>query len=143
MLTWEATLGPPNPEAHGLAERMQHLRQNPCAAYGIALAAVGVATIIRWAIGDYVPGRIPFTLCFPAIVLATLLGGLWPGVLATILSGLAAWFVFIPAGFDSVFVWREGFSVLAFSLVSLLLVGLVPALNSVIDRLLIAIQQRP
>jgi len=142
MLTWEATLGPPNPEAHGLAERMQHLRQNPFAAYGIALAAVGVATIIRWAIGDYVPGRIPFTLYFPAIVLATLLGGLWPGVLATILSGLAAWFVFIPAGFDSVFVWQEGFSVLAFSLVSLLLVGLVTALNSALDRLLVEIKQR-
>jgi len=90
MLTLEVSLGPPNPEADGLAERLQRLRQNPFAAYGIALAAVGVATIIRWAIGDYVPGRVPFTLYFPAIVIATLLGGFWPGVLATILSGLAA-----------------------------------------------------
>jgi hypothetical protein len=41
---------------------------------------------------------IPFITYFPAIVLATLLGGFWPGVLATILSGLLAWVVFIPPG---------------------------------------------
>src|SRR5215831_3239526 len=142
MLTLEVSLGPPNPQADGLAERVQRLRQKPFAAYGIALAAVGVATLVRLAIGDYVPGRVPFTLYFPAIVLATLLGGFWPGVLATGLSGLAAWFVFIPAKFDSTFFWREGPSLLAFGLVSVLLVGLVTALNSAIDRLLIEIKQR-
>jgi PAS domain S-box-containing protein len=142
MLTLEVSLGPPNPEADGLAERLQRLRQNPFAAYGIALAAVGVATIIRWAIGDYVPGRVPFTLYFPAIVIASLLGGFWPGVLATILSGLAAWFLFIPVRFDSAFISREGPALLAFGLVALLLVGLVSALNSALDRLLIEIKQR-
>src|SRR5262245_41641392 len=107
MLTLEVSLGPPNPQADRLAERLQRLRQNPFSAYGIALAAVGVATIIRWAIGDYVPGRVPFTLYFPAtIVIATLLGGFWPGVLAIILSGLAAWFLFIPVRFDSAFISR-------------------------------------
>src|SRR5215471_7107890 len=125
MLTWEATLGPPNPEADGLAERVQRLRQNPFAAYGIALAAVGVATIIRWAIGDYVLGRIPFTVYFPAIVLATLLGGFWPGMLATTLSVVVAWFFFVPPEFSFSLNWSDATSLLVFISVSLLLVGLI------------------
>src|SRR5262249_52954578 len=71
---------------HRLAERIQLVRKNPFAAYGIAIAAVAVATIIRWSIGEYVLGRTPFTVYFLAIVFATLLGGFWPGVLATTLS---------------------------------------------------------
>jgi K+-sensing histidine kinase KdpD len=83
-----------------LAERIQLLRKNPFATYGIAIAAVAVATIIRWSIGEYVLGRIPFTVYFLAIVLATLLGGFWPGMLATTLSIIVAWFFFVPPEFS-------------------------------------------
>lgn len=83
-----------------LAERIQLLRKNPFATYGIAIAAVAVATAIRWSIGDYVLGRIPFTLYSLAIVLATLLAGFWPGMLATVLSVVAAWFFLISPEFS-------------------------------------------
>jgi PAS domain S-box-containing protein len=129
-------------EGNNLAQRMRRLRENPFTAYGIALAAVTFATIIRWAIGDYVLGRVPFTLYFPAIVLATLLGGIWPGVLATILSSLVAWFVFLRPTFDLAFTWSDGASLLTFILVALMLVGVVTALNLAIDRLANEIEQR-
>ena len=45
-----------------------------------------IATLIRWAIGGFVLDRIPFTTYYPAIVVATLLGGFWLGTLASILS---------------------------------------------------------
>jgi PAS domain S-box-containing protein len=129
-------------EGHRLAEHMQRLRANPFAAYGIAVAAVAVATMIRWAIGGYVQEGIPFTLYLPAVVIATLLGGFWPGMLATILSGFVAWLVFIPPAFEFALTWPQGASLLTFILISLLLVVLVTALNSAVDRLLIEIEQR-
>ena len=61
-------------EARRLAKRMHRLRENPFTAYGIAVAAVAIATLIRWAIGGYVLEGIPFTAYLPAIIIATLLG---------------------------------------------------------------------
>src|SRR5262245_54509771 len=83
-------------EGRRFAERLHRFRANSIASVCIAFAAVAVATLIRWAIGDFVLGRIPFTLYFPAILLTTLVGGFWPGLLATILSALAACFFFVP-----------------------------------------------
>jgi len=86
------------------------LRKNPFAAFGIAIAAVAVATIIRWIIWEYVLGRIPFTVYFLAIVLATLLGGFWPGMLATILSVVVASFFFVPPEFNFSLSWPDATS---------------------------------
>ena len=66
---------PANPGGHPLVERIQLLRKSPFAAYGIAIAAVAAATAIRLSLGDYVLGRVPFTIYFLAIVFATLIGG--------------------------------------------------------------------
>jgi PAS domain-containing protein len=124
---------------HRLPERIQLLRKNPFAAYGIAIAAVAVATIIRWSIGEYVLGRIPFTLYFPAIVLATLLSGFWPGMLATSLSVVVAWFFFVPPEFSFSLNWLDATSLLIFLSVSLLLVGLITLVD---DWLLNEIERR-
>ena len=124
-------------EARRLAKRMHRLRENPFTAYGIAVAAVAIATLIRWAIGGYVLEGIPFTAYLPAIIIATLLGGFWPGVLATIVSGLVAWFLFLPPAFEFALTWPQGATILAFILISLLLVGLVTGLNSIVNRFLI------
>src|SRR5215471_8517886 len=99
---------------HRLPERIQLLRKKPFAAYGIAIAAVAVATIIRWSIGEYVLGRIPFTVYFVAIVLATLLGGFWPGLAATTLSVIVAWFFFVPPEFSFSLSWLDATSLLVF-----------------------------
>jgi PAS domain-containing protein len=126
-------------EGQRFAERLQRFRGNPLLAYGVAFAAIALATVFRWAIGDYFLDRVPFIFYFPAIVVTTLLGGFWPGVLAIILSSLAAWAFFIhPTGAE----WAETASLLTFALVALLIVGVVTALNWALDRLLIEIAQR-
>jgi PAS domain-containing protein len=90
------------------------------------------------AIGGYVMQGIPFITYFPAIVLATLLGGPWPGMFAVLLSGVIAWFLFIPPEFTfAIPKPDQDLSLLFFFLVSALLVGLVAALNSMMDRLLL------
>ena len=63
--------------------------------YGVAVASVAVATLVRFALRDAI-GPSPFLLFFPAVMLSGWLGGLGPGLLATVLAALASWFFFIP-----------------------------------------------
>jgi hypothetical protein len=78
-------------QVHRWARHLHRLRRNPLVAWGVALGGVLLATLIRWAIGGYVLDRIPFTTYYPAILVATLLGGFWLGTLASILSAAVAW----------------------------------------------------
>lgn len=126
-------------DAYRLAERLRHLREQPFLAYGIALAAFALATLGRWAIEGHVPGRIPFIFYFPAVVIASLFGGIGPGVLVAILSGITAWLAFMPVHQAL----GEKFAVLlAFGVASLLLVAVVAALNWALDKILIEVEQR-
>ena len=127
---------------HRLATRLQRLQDNRYLGFGITIAGVALATLTRWAIGAYVLDRIPFTTYYPAIVVATLIGGFWAGVLSVLLSGLAAWFFFMPPAFEFSIDWSGGIALFTFIFVALLLVALVTALNSAIRLLRIEIEQR-
>ncbi|WP_225204658.1 sensor histidine kinase [Novosphingobium huizhouense] len=63
-------------------------------ALGIALFALGLA--VRWAADHLFPPGFPFLTFFPAVIVATFLAGRGPGVLCAVLSGLAAWYFFVP-----------------------------------------------
>jgi PAS domain S-box-containing protein len=121
-----------------LAERLRRLRQKPLTAYGIALAAFAVATLTRWAIEDFVPGQVPFIFYFPALVIATFLGGLGPGIVVAILSGLTGASAFMGPQMSG----EKLSALLAFALASLLLVALGTALNWALERLLAEVEQR-
>src|SRR3990170_4214567 len=94
-------------DARGLAKRLQRLRQKRYIAYGMALAAVAIATVTRAAADTYLPGGLPFVTYFGAVAAATLLGGFWPGTLAVLLSALVAWFVFLPPPLEFAITWPE------------------------------------
>ena len=49
-------------EARRVAKRMHRVREKPFTAYGIAVTAVAIATLIRWAIGGYVLEGIAFAV---------------------------------------------------------------------------------
>jgi PAS domain S-box-containing protein len=67
--------------------------------YGVAVAAVIVALLVRLAINDWLGPNVPFLQFFPAILAASWYGGFKPGVLAVTLSAVAAyaWFL-LPTG---------------------------------------------
>jgi PAS domain S-box-containing protein len=69
--------------------------RHPIVRYGLALAVVGVAGLLRGVLGAQFPGLVPFATFFPAVLIATLLGGLGPGLLATGLSALWAWLLWL------------------------------------------------
>lgn len=68
--------------------------------WGIAVAVVSVtvATLLRWALQPLLGYTSPFILFYPAVMLSGWFGGLFPGLLATVLGATAGliWFVQAP-----------------------------------------------
>ncbi|MGD0231863.1 MAG: PAS domain S-box protein, partial [Syntrophorhabdales bacterium] len=64
--------------------------------YGLTVLLVAAATAVRWGLGYAFGPMPPFLTFYPALMLAALIGGLGPGLVATGLGGLAANYFFIP-----------------------------------------------
>lgn len=120
---------------HRLLERMLVMRQNRIAAYGVALLTVAVATACRWLVGGHVIEGLPFITFYPAIILATFLGGFGPGVLATFLSAAIAWAAFMPPASSFELANVESQSLLLFVTMASINVALVGLLNAGLGRL--------
>src|SRR6267142_2549789 len=63
-------------------------------AYGVAVLAPAVSLLIRWPLWPVLGDAVPHMTFFPAVMIAAYLGGFGPGLLATILSAIAANFLF-------------------------------------------------
>ena len=74
-----------------------------------------------------------FITFYPAIIVAALLGGFSRGLLAIILSSLAAWYLFIPS-YSGWLEYHAAVSIALFSIVSLVNVGLVFLLDTAVHR---------
>src|SRR4051812_44316312 len=77
-------------------ENLLAIRHRPLLAHVLAVILVLIAVAMREAVAEAVGPQVPFITFYPFIILAALIGGLWPGVVATLLSTLAAWYAFIP-----------------------------------------------
>ena len=119
-------------------ERILRVRQYPLAAYGLALLMVALAVSVREAIGEYAGVQV-FTTFYPAIIVAALVGGLWPGIFATVLSVIAAWYLVIPQFFTRPGE-REIVEFVLFIFISGIDVAVVVLLSKLVERLVI--QQR-
>src|SRR3954453_21037665 len=73
-------------------------------AYGVAVLGVGLSVLLRLALFGFVADRSPFITFFPAIILGAYLGGLWPGLLATLLSAVAVDYFLLEPRY---FLWIE------------------------------------
>src|SRR5579884_1013547 len=62
--------------------------------YGVAVLATAVSQLIRWPLRPVLGDAVPHMIFFPAVMIAAYFGGFWPGLLATILSALAANYFF-------------------------------------------------
>jgi two-component sensor histidine kinase len=60
-----------------------------------ALGLFGVAFALRLELDSVLPAGFPYLTFFPAVIIATLVSGLWPGVVSAVLGGLASWYFFI------------------------------------------------
>ena len=67
-------------------------RRGRMTAYAVAVSGVVMALALRWPLWPVLGNRVPFILFFPAVMLAASLGGFRPGILATGLASLAAFY---------------------------------------------------
>jgi two-component sensor histidine kinase len=72
------------------------LRRNPWLAQGFGLGAFGIALFLRFSLQNELPPGFPYLTFFPAVILTTFLAGTRPGLVCALLSGVAAWYWFIP-----------------------------------------------
>ena len=59
-------------------------------AYGVAVVATSLSVLLRLALFGFLGNKGPFITFFPAIILSAYLGGVRPGLLATLLGALVA-----------------------------------------------------
>lgn len=114
-------------------EPLRRLRRRPSIGYAVGVGGIAVAAGLRAGLGDLVEGA-PFITFYPFVILATLAGGLRPGLLSVVLSALAADYLFVsPPGFA----WTAPaiFTTGIFIIVAVTMVGLVALLNEAVDRL--------
>ena len=63
------------------------LALGPLRELGIAVGLVALVSVTRWALGFVFPGLGVFSLYFPVVLIAALIGGWRAGALAMVLSG--------------------------------------------------------
>ncbi|SUE63396.1 DUF4118 domain-containing protein [Roseomonas gilardii] len=120
------------PERHLVLERwvLERWRRRPLLIWGTSLLLVAAGLGLRLALdGVMTPGSYPLVTFLPAVLIAAMMGGFWPGMVATVLSCLASWFFLLePAG---------RFGILDVEhLLGLVLFSTICLLNSVLAELL-------
>ena len=72
------------------------------ARYAVAIGATAFAVALRAVLAPLLGAKLPLVTFWPAILLSAWLGGFWPGLLATLLSGMAVSYLWLslPHGPD-------------------------------------------
>ncbi len=79
-----------------IAQTINQIRNNAVIGYIIAIAAFAIALLLRFALQEVFPPGFPYLTFFPAVILTAFVAGTRPGILCAALSGVAAWYYFIP-----------------------------------------------
>jgi PAS domain S-box-containing protein len=119
-----------------IVDFLRHFRDWSAAAYGIAVLTVGLASLARFGLDSFMVPGVVFITFYPAIIVATFLGRLGPGLLAVVLSTLAAWYFFLPPEYSWALSPGSTGSLLVFLGVSGTLVALIVFLNDALERVL-------
>jgi two-component sensor histidine kinase len=117
-----------------LISKIRDLRQSFWLALSVAIGVFAIAFSLRFAFGDTL-GSVPFITLFPAILISALIGGLWIGMLVTLLSGVAAIFFFIPPYHSLALVWPQGIlTIIFFFMTSAIQLYVIDILNRAMDE---------
>jgi two-component sensor histidine kinase len=122
-------------ENYDLLAWLRRLRQRRLEAYGVALLVVALATLLRMLLWGVVLEAGPFTTYSLAIIIAALVCGFWPGMMATVLSVLIGAYFFVPPTFSfALFSTKEAWTVTMFAVVASINVALVSGLVAALLR---------
>jgi two-component sensor histidine kinase len=104
------------------------------AGYAIAFIVMATAIGLREAVDPYV--RIPFVTLFPAMVICSLVGGRLAGILAAVVGGIIAWYLWLPPRRTFALEWPAGYlSVALYVVTSWILLLLTRGLSETLKSL--------
>jgi len=115
--------------------------ENRFLAYAIAIAIFVVASVLRTVIDPYVLPPAPFVTYYPAVLLTAFFCGLWPAVLSIVISGVTAWYFFLPPRGTFEVSSHAAVALLAFFTIAILIVMVVASLHAAIKKILVQEQQ--
>jgi PAS domain S-box-containing protein len=103
---------------------------------GTAVGCVVVATVLRLALTPVIGHAVPFITMFPAVLLAAVIGGFWPGLLSIGLSIAATWYFLLSMslGFTPLSA-ADVTSILFFMVGALLMVLSATSMRRALDKL--------
>jgi two-component sensor histidine kinase len=108
--------------------------QDKPAGYLIAILVFGIAIGLREAVDPYI--KVPYVTLFPAMVLCSLVGGRSAGILAAVIGGIAAWYLWLPPRGTFRLEWPVGHLTIALYVVtSVVLLLLMRGLNETMQAL--------
>ena len=105
----------------GQTAALRAIRSSVVARYGIAVGAAIVAVLLRLALNPVWGIRFPHIMLIPAIMLGSWLGGLWPGIVTTVITGVALEDFWIEPAYS----WRMTNTSEVFGIVVFVAVGVV------------------
>lgn len=123
-------------EDHPFVERALRVRQNRIVAYAVAVGSVTLATLGRAALSGQLIEGTPFLTFYPAILIATLVGGLWPGLLALALSSVLAWYFFLSPVFSWQLGDRETAALVVFAATGIICIIIIALVDAMAERIL-------
>lgn len=116
-----------------LIERLRNFQDTP-AGYGIAAAVTLGSIVLREVLDPYF--AMPYVLLFPAMVVAALAGGRTAGILAALVGGLAAWYLWILPRESWSLEWPAGYiSITLYVLSAIVILLVVRGLNETMRTL--------
>jgi len=102
--------------------------------YTIALIVLALALGVRELLDPYI--RIPYVTLFPAMVVCSLVGGRLAGILAAIMGGIVAWYLWLPPRGTFSVEWPTAqLTILLYVLTSTILLLLTRGLNETLREL--------
>ena len=121
----------------GVVARLPHKPVPAPQAFVLAVAAVAVATMLRFAITPLVGDGVPFITYFPTVLIVAVFGGAFAGLSGLLLSsGMAAYFWLTPRTFD---LGLDGVAALiAYWVAGGLVIGVATLLRALIGYLVIS-----
>ena len=115
-------------DSRDVLQVIRRLRANSVLTYAIAIGCVTVATMVRFAIEGEVPNTVPFTTYSLALIIASALGGFWPGMVALMLAAIGGWYLFLLPSYSFALEPKEIWALVLFVSVGAINVGVLSAL---------------
>jgi two-component sensor histidine kinase len=109
--------------------------RRPLPGYGLAVAAAGVGFLARLQVDHALPPGFPFLTFFPAVILTAYVAGLGPGIVCSVLSGLASWYFFIPPANSFALSASTGVALGFYSFIVGVDLLIIHVMNQALDRL--------